>query len=96
MRNTLKIATVVLALTGVSFAGAAFAYTDGDQPSGGASDNAYSAPTGGIASAVTGAAHLNGSHRDGTGVTPTAATASANTQERKDAATARTRTASSY
>jgi hypothetical protein len=95
MRNTLKIATVVLALTGLSFAGAAMAYTDGDQPSGGSADNAFAAPTGGIAGAVTGAAHLNGSHRDGTGVTPPAAMARANAQQERDAA-ANSRTASSY
>ena len=94
MRNTLKIATVVLALTGMS--GAAMAYTDGDQPSGGSSNNAFAAPTGGIAGAVTGAAHLNGSHRDGTGVTPPAAQARAGQQERDAAASSNSRTASSY
>jgi hypothetical protein len=87
MRNTLKIATVVFALAAMS--GTAMAYTDGDQPSGGSSDNSIAAPTGGIAGAVTGAAHLNGSRRDGTGVTPPAAQARAGQQERDASATAR-------
>jgi hypothetical protein len=75
MRNILKITTLVFALVGGSICGAMAAThdSDEDQTPGGVSAPNIAAPTYGIAGAVTGAAHLNGSNRDGTGVTPPAA-----------------------
>jgi hypothetical protein len=80
MRNTLKITTLkITALAfafGMSMVGASMAAThdsDIDQTSGGAAASNIAAPTYGVQGAVTGAAHMNGSNRDGTGVTPPAA-----------------------